>query len=111
VSRLGVLAGAVLLLVAGCSTGTPSVAKADVETQAKSKLTTLTGVAPDSVTCPGDLAATVGQTMRCELSAGGSKIGLTVTVTEVGDTAKFDIKVDDAPSADADSSPTTASEQ
>ena len=45
--------------------------------------------------CPDDLIGRVGVKMRCMLSAGSDKIGLTVTVTSVeGKNVKFDIDVD-----------------
>ncbi|MFC8723337.1 DUF4333 domain-containing protein, partial [Kitasatospora sp. NPDC057198] len=56
-----------------------------------------------TVTCPGDLAGKVGTTMRCKLTAeDGSSLGLTVTVTSATGTGlKYDIKVDDLPTAGA----------
>ncbi len=96
----------VLILLAGsaaalnltsCSTSPSAVSKTDVEKQVTEQLTKTVGTKPDSVTCPGDLTATVGTTMRCTLTAGATNGGLTVTVTSVNDAAaKFDIKVDDA---------------
>ncbi len=86
-----------LLVLAGCST-TGAVSQADLEQQVSTQLESSVGVAPDSVTCPGDLTAETGTTMRCELTAGDSTYGLTVTVTGVeNDVASFDILVDDAP--------------
>lgn len=51
---------------------------------------------PD-VTCPEDLAAKVGTTSRCTLTAeDGSSVGVTVKVTSVeGTKMNFDIQVDD----------------
>jgi hypothetical protein len=86
-----------LLVVAACSS-TMSVSKADVEQEASAQLEAAVGVAPDSLTCPGDLTAETGTTMRCELTAGDSTYGLTITVTSVdNDVASFDVVVDDAP--------------
>ncbi len=64
--------------------------KADVEKKV--------GQTPKSVTCPGDLAAQTGTTMRCILTADdGTAFGVTVTVTAV-DTSTgnvgLDMKVD-----------------
>jgi len=52
------------------------------------------------VSCPDDLEAEVGATTRCTLSVGddGDEYGVTVTVTSVkGDTANFDVEVDEEP--------------
>jgi Domain of unknown function (DUF4333) len=78
-----------------------TVTKADVEKQISDQLTQKVGQTPKSVTCPGDLAAQTGTTVRCILTAdNGTTIGLTVTVTSV-DTSTgnvgFDIKVDNTP--------------
>ena len=110
------------LTVAGCSASvsigsatTPTAApvpsvtvkKADVEKQVSDQLTQKVGQTPKSVTCPGDLAAQTGTTMRCILTADdGTTIGLTVTVTSVDTSTgnvSFDIKVDNTPAT----SPTT----
>lgn len=92
------------LTLAGCSgsvsVGGGSVDQADLEQQVSDQLEAQVGQAPDDVSCPGDLDAEVGTTMRCTLTAGGEEIGLTVEVTEVKDsTVLFDITVDDAPSS------------
>jgi hypothetical protein len=98
--------GCLGLLGSACSSSPPAVSKADVEKQVTDQLAAQTGTTPDSVTCPGDLAATVGTSMRCTLAKGGSTIGVTVAVTSVdNDTAKFSIKVDDAPAATTTSTP------
>jgi hypothetical protein len=104
VGSLALTALAVAALT-GCSASvgsTPKVPKADVEKSAKDALTQQVGQAPDSVTCPNDLDATVGASERCTLSAGGQTIGLTVTVSSVDsgtNTAHFDVKVDSAPAS------------
>jgi hypothetical protein len=60
------------------------------------KLAQQVGRKPDSVTCPDNLKGTEGATLRCELTDGGQKYGIAVTVTSVdaGDVS-FDYKVDD----------------
>lgn len=92
----------VTLAAAGCtfSTGN-SVSKAEVEKQISAQLASSVGQQPKSVTCPGDLKAKVGTTMRCTLvTPQGTNYGLTTTVTSVnGSDAKFSIKVDDHPSS------------
>lgn len=82
-----------LMTLTGC---TGSVPKSDVETTIADKLEEQTGMRPENVECPEDLEAKEGATMRCELKDSGVKLGVKVNVTEVdGDTAKFDIEVDD----------------
>lgn len=85
------------LLTAGCTQN--ALGQEAVEQEISDRLEQEVGVAPQRVECPGDLEAEVGTTMRCTLTApDGSQIGLTVTVTGVdGDTAQFDIQVDDQP--------------
>jgi len=63
-----------------------------------SKLTQQVGRTPDSFTCPDNLKGVEGATLRCELTGGGQKYGIAVTVTNVdaGD-VNFDFKVDDHP--------------
>jgi len=69
-----------------------------VEKQIADQLAAKAGERPTSVSCPGNLKAKEGTTMRCTLVASGGKYGLTVTVTSVKDnTVNFDIKVDDKP--------------
>ncbi|GAA3679842.1 hypothetical protein GCM10022224_050030 [Nonomuraea antimicrobica] len=49
--------------------------------------------------CPGDLEATAGASLRCQLEADdGTRFGLRATVKSAeGQPVKFDIKVDDRP--------------
>ncbi|MEZ5095945.1 MAG: DUF4333 domain-containing protein [Nocardioides sp.] len=82
--------------LAGCTLGTPKLAKENVEKTVSDKLAEVVGKTPDKVTCPGDLVGKVGTTMRCTLTSDGDVIGLTVKVTKVdGTTVKFDIAVDE----------------
>ncbi|GAB7144080.1 DUF4333 domain-containing protein [Mycobacterium riyadhense] len=62
------------------------------------KLTQQVGQRPDSVTCPDNLKGVEGATLRCQLTDGRKKYGISVTVTSVdaGD-VNFDFKVDDHP--------------
>ncbi len=62
------------------------------------KLTQQVGRKPDPVSCPDNLKGVEGATLRCELTDGGQKYGIAVTVTNVdaGDVS-FDYKVDDKP--------------
>ena len=79
--------------LAGC--GAAAVDQKQVETRISDQLEKQGGQRPDSVTCPDDLTAEKGATMRCELSAGGETLGVSTKVTEVdGSDVKFDIQVD-----------------
>jgi hypothetical protein len=76
-----------------CSVGgTKSVSKADVASQITSKMTDAAGNKPDSVTCPGDLPATVGAQLNCDMKVKDQKFNVNVTVTSVnGSDVKFDM--------------------
>lgn len=89
---------ALMLTVTSCS-GTATISKSELEQQASTALESAVGTAPDAVTCPGDLEATVGASTKCTVTAEGEELGATLTVTEVdGSNAKFDVKIDQAPS-------------
>jgi hypothetical protein len=76
-----------------------TVDKADVASELSDQLTQQAGHKPDSVSCPDNLKGTPGATLRCDLTDGGQKYGVTVTVSSVdGGDVKFDFKVDDQPS-------------
>ncbi|MGB9376592.1 MAG: DUF4333 domain-containing protein [Mycobacteriales bacterium] len=96
------MAGLTSAALSGCSvtasTGT-SVKKTDVERQISDQLYKKAGEAPKDVTCPRNLSAKQGTTMRCTMTdAGGTNYGLTVTVTSVkNNTVNFDIKRDSKP--------------
>jgi hypothetical protein len=93
----GILGGLALILVTGCSSGDPAVSKEDVAKVASAKLAEQVGQAPDDVTCEEDLPAKVGSSVRCVITAGGEKIGMTATATSVdGSQVNFDVLVDDA---------------
>jgi hypothetical protein len=78
---------------------TQTLDKNQVASQISDKLTTPTGGKPDAVTCPDNLKAVVGATLRCQLTDGTQKYGVTVIVTRVdGDDVNFDMKRDDQPS-------------
>jgi hypothetical protein len=63
------------------------------------QLTEKNGRKPDSVTCPDNLKGVKGATLRCQLTEGGDKYGVNVTVTSVdGDNLVFDFESDDQPS-------------
>ncbi|MDP3894456.1 DUF4333 domain-containing protein [Nocardioides sp.] len=94
------IAAVVLVAATACSgsvsVGSNSVSKSDLEEAVSTQLTETVGQAPDDVTCEGGLEAEVDAEQRCELEAGGDRVGLTVTATEVDDSdVSFDIVVDD----------------
>lgn len=88
------------VLAAGLAAcGTTRVAAATVAKAAEDALEQQVGTRPD-VSCPHDLAAKVGATTRCTLTAEGldGTYGITVTVRSVENgKAHFDVKVDDQP--------------
>ncbi|GGW69425.1 hypothetical protein GCM10010320_58660 [Streptomyces caelestis] len=67
------------------------------------KLAATTGKPKPDITCPENLAAKVGTTTRCKLTAkDGSTLGVTVKVTSVeGEQINFDIKADERASPPA----------
>ncbi|WP_326660949.1 DUF4333 domain-containing protein [Streptomyces sp. NBC_00385] len=115
-SRIAVRAAGALLAVAfaaGCSAsvGSKEVKKDEVAKQASAALGKQVGREPDDITCEDDLKAEVGATIRCELTDGGKKQGMTVTAKSVdGDKVNMDFKVDEATGAgsSADPEPTDA---
>jgi hypothetical protein len=76
-----------------CSVGgSKSVSKGDVASQITAKMTDAQGNKPDSVTCPGDLPATVGAQLNCDMKVKDQKFNVNVTVTSVnGSDVKFDM--------------------
>ncbi|WP_405901593.1 DUF4333 domain-containing protein [Streptomyces sp. NBC_00727] len=87
-----------LFFVSGCSFsfgGDKVVKKDEVAKQASAGLKKEVGRAPEDVNCEDDLKAKVGESVRCTLTDGGKKLGMTVTVRSVdGDDVKMDYKVD-----------------
>lgn len=84
------------MTAAGCG-GQVKLRKADVEMQAKRAVGHLLGHAPDGVSCPADLWAMVGESMRCLVDAQGSRSAVIITVTSVDAqtrNAKFDVRLD-----------------
>jgi hypothetical protein len=52
----------------------------------------------DAVTCPGSVKAKAGESIRCELTAGKTRYGLTATVTSYEDRkAAYHVQVDNKP--------------
>ncbi|MDT0305523.1 DUF4333 domain-containing protein [Streptomyces sp. DSM 44917] len=94
----GIALGALsLLLATGCSSSDPVIDRTEVGEQSSAVLEERFG-GDINVTCPEDLPAEVGATIRCEVTGTGPTYGATVTVTSVdGDDAQWDIEVDDEP--------------
>ncbi|MGQ4486744.1 DUF4333 domain-containing protein [Streptomyces sp. SAS_281] len=84
---------------AGVDTGTSgSVDQAAVARQGKAALAAQMGKEPDAFSCPGNLPAEVGATVRCRLTHGGTRYGVTVTAKSVvGGKVTMDFKVDGTP--------------
>lgn len=73
----------------------PTVVQSSLEAQVSEALTREAGVAPDDISCPADLVGRVGEKMRCTLTAGSDKLGVSVKVTDVqGQHVGFDVAVD-----------------
>lgn len=90
------------MLLVGCSVSghaekaVPAMSADKLADSVAEQLAATTGQAKPHVTCPEDLAAAVGTTTRCKLTAGdGSTLGVSVKVTSVkGSQIHFDIKAD-----------------
>jgi hypothetical protein len=99
-------AAAAGVLLVGCSASvdvgasSPKMSSGKLATLLSEKLAATTGQPKPDVTCPNDLAAKVGTTTRCTLTAGDdSTLGVTVKVTSVdGDQINFDYQVDETAS-------------
>lgn len=95
--RLTPVVTTIVVAVAACS-GQATMSQSEAEKQISAALEKQVGRKPDKVTCPGDIDAKVGETMRCTLTADDVTFGLEMKITSVdGDDAKFDIKVDEEP--------------
>lgn len=73
-----------------------SIAAAAVTEQITEQVAKQIGRAPDQVSCPGDLSAADGATLRCQLKDSGKTYGVTVTTVDRG-RVTFDIRVDEQP--------------
>ena len=90
---MGAAALALTLGLSGC--GGSSVEASDVEKQISSELGKQIDQTIDSVDCPNDLKAEVGEEETCTLTADGEDYDVAVKVTKVdGDNVSFDINVE-----------------
>lgn len=72
--------------------------RAEVARQGKAALAAQVGKQPDAFSCPEDLPAKAGATIRCQLADGGTQYGVTVTAKSVvGGKVNMDFKVDETP--------------
>jgi hypothetical protein len=90
--------------LAGCSATVgeqyTTISKESLEQGISDALEKATGQAPDSVECPGSLKAEADESVRCELTAGTDRYGLTATITSYENgNAEYDVKVDDEPAS------------
>lgn len=99
--RAVLVAGAALTMVGGLAGCSSTVAQADVEASVKEKVDeAVTGAGP--VTCPDDLAAEVGATLRCEVTVDGQPVDVVASVTSIeGDVVNYDITPEARPVAKA----------
>ncbi len=92
----------IFLFAAACtaSIGEVGISGESLSNEISTELTEVVGFAPDQVDCPSDLGAEAGESVRCNLSAGGEKYGITVTSTGLSSDGevKFDFKIDSSPS-------------
>jgi len=72
------------------------IAEKTVTEQIADQVNRQIGRVPEWVSCPGDLSADRGATLRCELRDSGQTYGVTVTTVHRGGVT-FDIRVDQQP--------------
>lgn len=99
------LAGSLVLSACGGSAsvevGESTVSASEIESGATKQLTKEVGQAPESIDCPSDLEAKVGESETCTLTApGGQKYDMNVTISSVSEddqSVQYQIKVADQP--------------
>lgn len=100
-STLRALTIAAAVLLAGCSVhvDTRFVGTDELEEKVVAALTEGAGRAPDSIECPELLPAREGADVRCTITDDDQRIGVTVSVTSLGegDDVSLQIDVDDEP--------------
>jgi hypothetical protein len=93
--------GLAVAVAAGVSACSSTVPKDDVAKTIGGKLTEQ-GITASGVTCPDDLEAEVGKTVRCEFTVEGQPVDAVAKVTSIqGDQANFDITTEARPVAKA----------
>lgn len=93
--------GAAVVMMFGLAGCSASVSQADVEASVKAEVDKeIPGSGP--VTCPTDLAAEVGKSLRCEFEVEGQPVDVVATVTSVdGSDVAYDILTEARPVAKA----------
>jgi hypothetical protein len=107
-------AACAVVTLTGCSASVEAeatVSKENLEQGISDALEKATGQAPDSVDCPGSVKAKADESVRCELTAGTDRYGLTATITSYENgKAEYDVKVDDEPASTGSEEPTGTEE-
>jgi Domain of unknown function (DUF4333) len=91
------------IAVAGCSskvtmTSGSTISQGSLEQGISDALRKKTGDKPDAVTCPESIKVRVGEDIRCELTRGGARYGVTASITAKKNTTyTYTIQVDDQP--------------
>jgi hypothetical protein len=99
IRRTLAVAGLAVAVTGGVSACSSTVPKDDVATAISGKLTEQ-GITATGVTCPGDLDAEVGKTVRCEFTVEGQPVDAVAKVTSIeGSQANFDITTEARPVA------------
>jgi hypothetical protein len=95
-SRMTMCIVPLAVALVGCG-GAGTVDRAQVEKQAQTSLSKSVGQKAPAATCPGDLDAEVGTTMRCYMDfPEGERLGITVKVKSVdGGDSKLSFAADD----------------
>ena len=87
----------IALAASGCSVHSyRELSKDDLQRMTADKLEEQIGERPDAIECPGGLKVEPGESARCTLVDGSTRLGLTATVASVDDDRfYFDITVDE----------------
>lgn len=80
---LVLVAGSALALGAGAGIASAAVSAAELQQMISSELASQAGSAPESVACPGDLAADLGASITCAVTMAGETRGITITVASM----------------------------
>lgn len=96
-SRAVAAAGASVALTLGLAGCSGAVPKDDVAAQIRVELDR-SGVPTGAVSCPQDLKAEVGQTLRCTFETDGQPVDAVATITSIeGDLARYDVTAEARP--------------
>ena len=94
------LAAALLLVACSVGLGPKEVSTTDLEKVGVEKLTEIAGRKPDALECPDALPAEAGSEVRCVITDGKQRIGVTFTskgVNENEEKVDVSLQVDDKP--------------